>query len=144
MALVEFQNNTAPYLNAENLNNNFNYLDEKTQDIYSTNEIVIGKWIDGKPIYRKVLNLTSPSILNTNVSIANLTSLNIESLIKLEGFLKGADGRNLSINSPEPDYTITTTFINDTIEMKIEAVNWQQKNCIIIIEYTKTTDEGDE
>lgn len=26
MALIEFQNNTAPYLNAENLNNNFNEL----------------------------------------------------------------------------------------------------------------------
>ena len=25
MALIEFQNNSAPYLNAENLNNNFNY-----------------------------------------------------------------------------------------------------------------------
>ena len=142
MALIEFQNNTAPYMNADNLNNNFNYLDGKND--YSTNEIVVGKWIDGKPIYRKVLNLTSPSVLNTNVNIANLTSLNIENLIKLEGFLIGGDGRYLNINTPEPDYTITTTFINDTIEMKIEAVNWQQKNCVIIIEYTKTTDEGDE
>lgn len=29
MALIEFQNNIAPYLNAENLNNNFNYLENK-------------------------------------------------------------------------------------------------------------------
>lgn len=29
MALVQFVDDSAPYLNAQNLNNNFNYLDEK-------------------------------------------------------------------------------------------------------------------
>lgn len=42
MALIEFQNNTAPYLNAENLNNNFNYLDGKLDNYvdlgYANNE----------------------------------------------------------------------------------------------------------
>lgn len=33
MALIEFQNNTSPYLNADNLNNNFNYLDENNKNL---------------------------------------------------------------------------------------------------------------
>ena len=31
MALIEFVNDSAPYLSAENLNNNFEYLDDKIQ-----------------------------------------------------------------------------------------------------------------
>ena len=39
-------------------NNNVYTLDDylKMGSIYSTNEVVIGRWIDGKPIYRKVLS----------------------------------------------------------------------------------------
>lgn len=45
---VKSSNNKAKTLDAF-LNNGYG-------NIYSTNEIVIGRWIDGKPIYRKVLN----------------------------------------------------------------------------------------
>ena len=40
MALVEFQNNTSPYLSAENLNGNFDYLDDKIDDLKD------GEWHD--------------------------------------------------------------------------------------------------
>ena len=55
MALIEFKNlpDTSTPLSAENLNNNFNELNNR--GIYSTEEKVVGTWIDGKPIYRKVV-----------------------------------------------------------------------------------------
>lgn len=65
MALVEFQNNTAPYINADNLNNNFNYLDEKAtisdtgwitinQTDLTQGEVATGYYV---PAYRKIGNI---------------------------------------------------------------------------------------
>ena len=52
-----------------------------TQDTYSTDEIVIGKWIDGKPIYRKVLHLTSGWTVGGEAAIAHNIS-NFDRIIK--------------------------------------------------------------
>ena len=46
-------------------------LKSSTYDVYSTNETVVGTWIDGKPIYRKVVILSSDqeiTITRTTVS----------------------------------------------------------------------------
>lgn len=53
MSLIEFQDypSTETPLNAENLNHNFNELNKA--NTYSTEEQVIGTWIDGKKIYKK-------------------------------------------------------------------------------------------
>ena len=73
MALVEFTSNSAPYINADNLN------EIQKSNIYSTDEIEIGKWIDNKPIYRKVIDLgvlpdttvkaVSSGLIPTNITI---------------------------------------------------------------------------
>jgi hypothetical protein len=58
---------------------------------YSTTEQSTGgKWIDGKPIYRKVLEMTSPSAAGGSV-LTNLTSLNINSLIDLNCMIYAND-----------------------------------------------------
>ena len=36
-------------------------LKSSTYDVYSTNETVIGTWIDGKPLYRRYFNFTTGS-----------------------------------------------------------------------------------
>ena len=41
---------------------------------YSTNEQVIGEWIDGKPLYRKTLLIHNESIVNSNRTIANIST----------------------------------------------------------------------
>lgn len=42
----------------------------KDLNVYSTDEQVIGTWIDGKPLYRKIIYLSSlPSTPNTDVSL---------------------------------------------------------------------------
>ena len=47
-------------------------LKSSTYDVYSTNETVVGKWIDGKPIYRKVVILSSDEgITNTGKVISH-------------------------------------------------------------------------
>lgn len=49
---------------------------------YSTTETKIGTWIDGKPIYRKVLSGTIGSSGYTSVT----HNLSIESVINIKGF----------------------------------------------------------
>lgn len=144
MALIEFQNNTAPYLNADNLNNNFNYLDEKAQDIYSTTEIVIGKWIDNKPLYRKVVDVgTLPNAttkeINSGLSNVFITQLhgimyNSASCITLP-----------DVNPSGVTYSVRLyySYSNNKISLTTGA-DRSTYNGYVILEYTKTTDEGDE
>lgn len=55
MALVEFVNDSAPYLSAENLNNNFNYLDDKISNIEGSKQLL---WTNPNP----TSNFTSTQI----------------------------------------------------------------------------------
>ena len=51
-----------------------------------------------------------------------------------------SDGRVLSVNNPEPNYEIITTFKTGNVEMKVTNQIFTSKPCYIIFEYTKTTD----
>ena len=45
--------------NCKQTENRLNKLENN--NVYSEEEQIIGKWIDGKPIYRKVIITTSPT-----------------------------------------------------------------------------------
>lgn len=122
-------------------------LGDLSKKVYSTNETVIGTWIDGKPLYRKVIDLNCPTcprdgtddMANTDVS-----SLNIDYIMF----------KNINVILPSNAITSYDRF--DTI-LKLGAITWYDvaNKCIItrhnrvdfndssitaIIEYTKTTD----
>jgi hypothetical protein len=53
---------------------------------YSTDEQIVGTWIDGKPVYEKTYKTTFTNIpQETPQNIADLSSLNIEEIISIEG-----------------------------------------------------------
>ena len=52
------------------------------QEIYSTGEVKIGTWIDGKPLYRKVYETT------TYATAFNVPTENIERLVNISGMLQ--------------------------------------------------------
>ena len=58
MEKITFVNENEPYLSAENLNAMQDNIEEAIKDTYSTEEQHIGYWIDGKPLYRKVITTT--------------------------------------------------------------------------------------
>lgn len=61
----------------------------KNNNVYSTTETVIGKWIDNKPIYRKVIQ-------TTNVTFNDYTFLTIDNntnLIKYEVYIRRNNNR---------------------------------------------------
>lgn len=113
---------------------------------YSTDEQVIGKWIDGKPIYRKVCSYIAeiPESASAETIIGVSPPIqNIEQLVKIYGnYTSAPDTRQY----PLP-YTIQSgstirivyDYTQGIIIIKGNGIG-ASKNHYIIIEYTKTTD----
>lgn len=107
---------------------------------YSTTEQVIGKWIDGKPVYRKVLNIGTPSSQRTYPThgISNL-----ENVIKLYGFCYTDGSARQIIPMTYTNWEIFAYDITDTVfTLNFSANQWSANptNVYVVFEYTKTTD----
>ena len=109
-------------------------------------EKVVGRWINNKPIYRKVVAVnfpnTSSSQVYTNHNIANIEMVTKYSLI----WWDIVDARWFSyFKDTTGTYWIEIDGITNT-QVKITAsntdVNWHGRTAerYAIIEYTKTTD----
>lgn len=106
---------------------------------YSTEEKVVGKWIDGKPIYEKVIN--SGYLLNSGTISIDVSSLNIDSFIQLRGMTFTDDKtqfRPITLGTSDNN-AIRIDFTNNNIRI-ITWNNWSAYNSFIVIQYTKTTD----
>ena len=114
-------------------------------EIYSTTEQVIGKWIDDKPLYRKVVVNSGPFAKGEQVFTHGIE--NVDKIVKVEGMARRSDGK---------DHPLPTTYFNLPIwnvsifdvtntnyslmlgDSQYETLKITQLE--IIFEYTKTTD----
>ena len=110
-------------------------------NVYSENEQIVGIWIDGKPIYRKVLKTSQTG--SSTFDFGDVTG--IDRLLKAEMCLMGNSG-----NNQEATYTYYY-FVRDTKVNTSENIHRFQVFTngtsyelygmqYLIIEYTKTTD----
>lgn len=113
-----------------------------SEEIYSTEEVRIGTWIDGKPIYRKVfvLNKSTPQ---GAIDVAEISSLHLDSIVKVYG-ASSSSTNNLGIFTrffPSTEYVLG--FSEDKSTIKVYCGN-SNGNVIhyFALEYTKTTDEA--
>lgn len=117
--------------------------DIETNSSYSTTESVVGTWIDGKPIYRKVLttdHLANDGSINVPHGITNLGQL-INCSFR---WYDSEDGRWYN----NVRYGSTTLYIEEggvtptSVVLTSKGTNWSTRtsNVAIIIEYTKSTD----
>lgn len=115
---------------------------------YSTTEQRIGTWINGKPIYRKVIDLGSGDISRATFSLGLTT---IRTIIRTECNILVSDGlwRNLpfcytSTNDAEGKPTWMGGFnirtSNGTLYMEAGTTIGSIYEGYFVIEYTKTTD----
>lgn len=107
--------------------------------LYSTSEINTGKkWIDGKPIYRKVIDIgTLPD--TTTKSVAHGIT-NFDLCISLVGVVKNSTSR-LTIPSVWNDATETIgIYANGTSVIVSTSKDRGSFSGYAILEYTKTTD----
>lgn len=107
-------------------------------DVYSTEETVVGTWINGKPIYRTVILATYPTTLDQFGVGADLTSLNIEKLVDIYGVTGGAN-----IFCPGgKDFVISSMYMdgNKKLQMYTSDSYTKGASVYVVLEYTKTTD----
>ena len=105
---------------------------------YSTNETRVGTWIDGKPIYRKVVYDTTPrSAGNYNIEhgIQNYDEIVSYKTLCYQSSSVIHDGSSTSALSGSE--RVTSYFNGSNISIR---TSWAIVKTIIIIEYTKTTD----
>lgn len=101
---------------------------------YSEEEKVVGCWIDGKPIYRKVLTIEN-AISQNSWGIANSGFNDIDRIIHSYGFSN-------SDPSTHPHFTVSPYTSCKDGNIYVYCINAaMQVGENLIIEYTKTTDE---
>ena len=110
------------------------YIDVKSQ--YSTDEMVVGTWIDGKPIYQKTYQVT----VGSNIVVLTV-DMDIEQIIDIKRNLTARS--NSEMNAFDASYGSWNTWYKaDTKEIRQENIpSWALNNtCYLTIQYTKTTD----
>jgi len=111
---------------------------------YSTSEQMVGYWIDGKPIYQRVLTgqlgtITDGVMTNQNNDVS---SWSIDNIIQMNGILSNT--YIFPTISDSYNRQVRVRFIKDEnwIQIQCDQVSWSNKSYHLIIQYTKTTDSA--
>lgn len=110
---------------------------------YSTDEQVIGKWINNKPIYRKVFIGKTPNTTTSNVTTSILVSDKLDELLSLKWTLIPTTNYKLTgegVGYPTTD-SIYGAWLTDNnyIRVRVGSPNYCDILVKYIVEYTKTT-----
>lgn len=112
-------------------------------EVYSTEEVRIGTWTDGKPLYRKVIKVT-PTISNSEYSKYEFTHkiTNIDVITKVDAFTKNNYGETWPLPNMSSSSSGTGIKSVDRTKVIIYSMRegWSGWDFYITLEYTKTTD----
>ena len=109
---------------------------------YSTEERIVGKWIDEKNIYRKIIEKKVPIHGNTDLYPLDTLTDNIETTTSLKVFARY--NNQLTSYADMSQYTNSNGFFqaywiaDNTLYLRNYNNSFDNANCLIIIEYTKT------
>ena len=119
--------------------------------VYSTEEKVVGQWINNKPLYQKAISFTMPTVsggASTNKDIS-ISSLNAEYCNVVGGYIyENTNNYYYPLNEcwvTTTSETSVTYFVrayprNTDIRISTNSPNMSQKSGYVIVQYTKTTD----
>lgn len=120
---------------------------EMTKDIYSTEEQVIGTWIDGKPLYRKVIemgNMTKEDYKIKAHNIQNIKYARIVDVVMQRGTQSSSNFQLFSVGNVGGKYNDTQVGFDTYMDTSNIYVYCTGDRTLFvgtaIIEYTKTTD----
>ena len=116
-------------------------INEEIKEVYSTDEVKTNKvWIDGKPIYRKVVTQTFTTPGSENIISGFDISL-IDTIISFYGSIKQPSGTIVPISysaSEEDGAFVCMSRARNSFVLYTKA--YGIGDVILIVEYTKTTD----
>lgn len=152
VGFVEYTKTTDP-VNSFNPNQLLNPKFSYSYDDYSEGEKIIGRWTDGKPLYRLIVKVTLPTV--NDRPIYELSDKSIDALIDRKLLTINKNHTNLG-----PSYTVVVPYA--VAQQYYSQIWWQldaSQSCIkfytselsvytgqpalLILEYTKTTDTAD-
>ena len=124
------------------------YKNFENEEIYSTNEMVIGRWIDGKPLYRKVVTgavgtvSSDGTIINTSI---NVGISNVDTIFIKNAYVNNGNNRLFPIPySNDNGYWIKVYPLSGAnypnLRIGCNASTFSTNPVTVIVEYTKTTD----
>lgn len=116
---------------------------------YSTDEIEVGRWIDNKPIYRKVIVIPMGYTASQETKTVSISALNIDSVVTLRGVEKSVGTTDYwrvvpmsyayaSASSVAENINLYINATTDTLYISSRGVSLT--TAYVILEYTKTTD----
>ena len=128
---------------SETLGYSANYLNAKFSSLenYLTEEQIIGTWIDGKPLYRKVVNHSKALSAGNNAIIHNIPNIGV--VTKVDGYtILGTNNYRTGAFESSTKFinikTVDSTYIN--VHVGSDWGSSFKNGFVTILEYTKTTD----
>lgn len=120
---------------APSVNASKNYIANAIKQEYSTEEVIVGTWKDGKPIYRKVVQ-TGACSLSTTATKFDAGITNVSTVIDVRFIYKyGQNDWYKFWNIKELNYNTSTNQVGIILSSSASFTD-----SFAIIEYTKTTD----
>lgn len=119
----------------------------KVLEEYSTTEQIIGRWIDGKPIYRKTVTFTNDTFVNNTALTTGIS--NLENVVRMECVVKNRQDngwRNIpwlyNSGTSYPSAWTGGFFLTSDhkIFFQLGSTLGSIYKIFATIEYTKTTD----
>ena len=118
-----------------------------SKDIYSYDEIEIGTWVDGKPIYRKVIPGKLAKDSGAALLFANVSELMIDRVINLSGNMIGYnDTHHITLQTSYDAPTGLKSAVNMYYNYKTGDIlyhfldllkYYSEQTAYVVIEYTK-------
>ena len=105
-------------------------------EVYSTDKKIIGTWIDGKPIWRRVLEITTLQSWGSDVDVS---AWRVDKVINLRG--TDSAGCYLTNNVATATnvlmYSISLNFNANTVQVRIGQSATVTGPVYVIVEYTE-------
>lgn len=123
-----------------NYRTNYNLVNLSSALSFSSDEKMVSTWIDGKPVYRRVIELPAWDDTDYSVVHSEFVSDNIDTLIKLEGFILNQWNSWCPINWPyNKGASAISAHITASGDVEIRS-GYQCVKGYVIVEYTKVDD----
>ena len=111
----------------------------KTSSNYSTDEKVVGTWIDGKPLYQKTIIKESSFVKNGWNSLGQIS--NVAEVVSTDGII--VDSLAKEKIGGYRDSNLNSYMMLDENGVKVFVGSFSDRNIlkiVVTIQYTKTTD----
>lgn len=108
---------------------------------YSTEEQIIGTWIDGRPIYRKTI-IASVSVTSTINVAMGVTNIDLAWINFGKSFYHKNDKTiSMGLLYYYDNENHVRTYINGSdVQIRVNPSSWMPGTAYIVVEYIKTTD----